>query len=114
MHKRNIYAAIVASLTLFLATESRAETVAGKVIAIADGYTTYDHRPRFCEENAQNRRENPMNRYLGLLALTWLACVAMPAHAGENHAALVKSMTGDVQVARQHETFEATSGTTLL
>lgn len=64
-----------------------------------------------------------MNRYLCLLALGGLVCLVMPAyagegHAGENHtggdhAALVKSVTGVVKVTRQHDTFEATSGTTL-
>ena len=48
------------------------------------------------------------------LPLALLACLAMPAFAGEDHAALVKSVHGDVKVTRQHETFEATSGTTLL
>lgn len=56
-----------------------------------------------------------MKRYLclltfALIALTWLA---MPAVAGEDHAALVKSVNGVVQVFRQHQTFEAKAGTTL-
>lgn len=63
-----------------------------------------------------------MKRYLSLLALAWLACLTIPAHAGENHvvkaaaddhAALVKSTTGIVRVTRQHDTFDATGGTTL-
>ena len=56
-----------------------------------------------------------MKRYLCLLAfaLTALACVAMPAVAGEDHAALVKSVNGVVKVIRQHDTFEAKAGTTL-
>ena len=37
----------------------------------------------------------------------------MPAVAGEDHAALVKSVNGGVNVTRQHETFKAASGTTL-
>ena len=55
-----------------------------------------------------------MHRYLCLLALLGLACLAMPVLAGEDHAALVKSVTGDVQVTRQHDTFKATSGSELL
>ncbi|MEO6926330.1 MAG: FecR family protein [Rhodanobacter sp.] len=56
-----------------------------------------------------------MKRYLCLLALAvaGLACLAMPALASEDHAALVKSVNGIVKVTRQHDTFEATSGTTL-
>lgn len=62
-----------------------------------------------------------MKRSLCLLALVWLVCLTMPvlAHenhavvAGETHAALVKSVHGDVQVTRQHTTFKATSGTEL-
>ncbi len=69
-----------------------------------------------------------MKRYLSLLALVWLACLTMPAHAAEaravegpavedhaieDHAALVKSVQGNVKVTRQHATFDATSGTTL-
>lgn len=59
-----------------------------------------------------------MKRYLCLLALTWLACVTMPARAGEDqgtadHAALVKSVTGVVKVTRQQQTFDAAGGTTL-
>jgi hypothetical protein len=79
-----------------------------------------------------------MKRYLCVLAMTWLACLAMPAHAGkghavkdqavkgpavsgpavdaqvaQDHAALVKSVTGVVKVTRQHTTFDATGGTTL-
>lgn len=55
-----------------------------------------------------------MKRYLCLLALVGLACLAMPALAGDDHAALVKSVSGDVQVTRQHETFKAISGSELL
>jgi hypothetical protein len=59
-----------------------------------------------------------MKRYLCLLAMVYLACLAAPArtvenHADEDHAALVKSVTGVVQVTRQHDTFAATGGTTL-
>ncbi|HZX69850.1 MAG TPA: FecR family protein [Rhodanobacter sp.] len=54
-----------------------------------------------------------MKRNLCLLALAWLACLTLPVHAGEDHAALVKSVTGVVTVTRQHNSFEATSGTTL-
>ena len=62
-----------------------------------------------------------MKRQLCLLASVLLACLAMPvlageshvAVAGESHAALVKSVNGDVKVTRRHDTFEATSGTTL-
>ena len=55
-----------------------------------------------------------MNRYLCLLVFAWLACLAMPALAGQDHVALVKSVNGVVKVTRQQATFEATSGTTLL
>ncbi|MEO7071757.1 MAG: FecR family protein [Rhodanobacter sp.] len=55
-----------------------------------------------------------MKRYLCLIVLALLACMAMPALAGEDHAALVKSVNGDVQVTRQHDTFAASSGTKLL
>ncbi|MGA9342271.1 MAG: hypothetical protein WBV61_08045, partial [Rhodanobacteraceae bacterium] len=54
-----------------------------------------------------------MKRYLWLLAVVWIACLVMPAQAGEDHAALVKSVTGAVNVTRQQHTFAATSGTTL-
>lgn len=68
-----------------------------------------------------------MKRHLCVLALTWLACLVMPVHAVENqssdayvagpvaedHAALVKSVAGVVKVTREHDTFDATSGTTL-
>lgn len=55
-----------------------------------------------------------MKRYLLLLALAVFTCLAMPAVAGQDHAALVKSVHGDVAVTRQHQKFQATSGTTLL
>jgi hypothetical protein len=55
-----------------------------------------------------------MKRYLSLLALAWLSCLAMPVHAAEDHAALLKSVTGAVTVVRQHDAFDANSGTTLL
>jgi hypothetical protein len=59
-----------------------------------------------------------MKRYLCLLSLVCLACLAAPAHAVENHAdedhaALVKSVAGDVKITRQHDTFAVTGGTTL-
>jgi hypothetical protein len=64
-----------------------------------------------------------MKRYLSVLAMAWLACLVMPAHAVDTqaagdhavaeHAALVKSVTGVVEVSRQHATFDATGGTTL-
>lgn len=59
------------------------------------------------------RQEDPMKRYLCLLAVAWFTCLAMPAVAAESHAALVKSVSGVVQVTREHKTFAATSGTTL-
>ena len=55
-----------------------------------------------------------MKRYLCLLALAWLPCLAMPAYAADDHAALVKSVTGTVTVDRQNQSFVATSGSTLL
>lgn len=51
-----------------------------------------------------------MKRFLCLLVFM---CLALPALASEDHAALVKSVTGVVQITRQSKTFEATSGTTL-
>ena len=62
-----------------------------------------------------------MKRSLCLLALVWLACLSTPvlavenhsAVAAESHVALVKSVSGDVQVTRAHRTFKASSGTTL-
>jgi len=77
-----------------------------------------------------------MNRYLCLLAVTSLTCLATPVFAAghvkkpaaatpvaaepvvedhiADHAALVKSVTGVVKVTRQQETFDAKSGSTLL
>lgn len=57
-----------------------------------------------------------MKTYRTLLwpAFVLLACLAMPAIAGEEHAALIKSVQGDVKIIRQHETIEATSGSTLM
>jgi hypothetical protein len=54
-----------------------------------------------------------MKRYLCLLALVGFAGLAMPALAGDDHAALVKSVHGDVQVTRQHDTFKAIGGSEL-
>lgn len=55
-----------------------------------------------------------MKRYLCAFVLAFLAGLAMPVLAGENHAALVKNVHGDVNVTRRHDTFKAISGTTLL
>ena len=55
-----------------------------------------------------------MKRFLHLLVLVCFACLAMPVLAGENHVALVKSVHGDVNVTRQHQTFKVTSGSTLM
>ena len=52
-----------------------------------------------------------MKRYLFLLALACLTCMAMPALAGDGHA-LVKSVNGNTN-AQQHDSFGTTSGTTL-
>lgn len=54
-----------------------------------------------------------MKRNLLLLVLIVLGW-AMPALAADDHAALVKSTAGVVQVTRQNRTFEAKSGTTLM
>jgi len=59
-----------------------------------------------------------MKRYLCLLAMAWLTCLAMTAYAdgdqvAQDHAALVKSVTGVVKITRQQNTFDATGGTTL-
>lgn len=53
-----------------------------------------------------------MKRYLLVLVVALLGCVAIPALAGES-VALLKSATGNVKVIRQHQAFEATSGTRL-
>lgn len=55
-----------------------------------------------------------MRRYLCVLMLVVFAWVAMPLSAAEDHAALVKSVNGDVKVTRQDETFTAAAGTRLL
>lgn len=55
-----------------------------------------------------------MKRNLLLLVLAVIGFLAVPALAAESHAALVKSVTGEVQVTRQDQTFEAKSGTTLM
>lgn len=55
-----------------------------------------------------------MKRYLFVWAVALLTCLAMPAFAGNDHAALVKSVNGDVQVTRHSHAFKASSGTTLL
>lgn len=54
-----------------------------------------------------------MKRYLYLLIVAWFGFVSMPGLAAEDHAALVKSITGIVKVTRQQHTFEATRGATL-
>lgn len=53
-----------------------------------------------------------MKRYVFLLGFAWLACMAMPALAGDGHAARVKSANGDVGVQR-HDSSTATRGATL-
>ena len=47
------------------------------------------------------------------LVLALLAGVATPVLAGEEHAALIKSVHGDVKIIRMHQTVEAASGATL-
>jgi hypothetical protein len=54
-----------------------------------------------------------MKRHLCLLVLVCLACLTALAYADEDHVALVKSVTGDVKITRQHDTFGATGGSTL-
>ncbi|MBB5358247.1 hypothetical protein HDE76_001453 [Rhodanobacter sp. ANJX3] len=76
-----------------------------------------------------------MKRYLCLLGVAWLVCLAMPVHATghakkkpvttsvaadpviadeiADHAALVKSVIGVVKVTRGQQTFDASSGNTL-
>ena len=53
-----------------------------------------------------------MKRYLLLLALAVLTCMAVPALAGDGHAVPATSMNGNVNVQR-HDPSGATSGTTL-
>jgi hypothetical protein len=53
-----------------------------------------------------------MKRYLLLLALAWLTCMATPALAGDGHSAHVTSVAGDTSV-QQHDSSGATGGTTL-
>ncbi|SEL79737.1 FecR family protein [Pseudoxanthomonas sp. GM95] len=55
-----------------------------------------------------------MKRYLCLLALATLAFFAVPALAADDHVALVKTVSGNVQVIRQDATVQAAGGTTLL
>lgn len=55
-----------------------------------------------------------MKRYLCVLALISLFCAVMPVRAGEVHAALIKSVNGDVNVTRPHQdAVRATAGATL-
>jgi hypothetical protein len=54
-----------------------------------------------------------MTRYLLVLIVAWFSLIAMPAVADEDHAALIKSVTGVVKVTRQQQAFDATGGTTL-
>lgn len=54
-----------------------------------------------------------MKRLLCVLIWAWLGCVAITAFAGEDHAALIKSIHGVVNVTRQQKTFEAIPGATL-
>lgn len=54
-----------------------------------------------------------MKKYLQLLAFGWLTCLVMPAVATDTHAALLKSVHGDVQITRHDKTFPAVSGGTL-
>ena len=53
-----------------------------------------------------------MKKSLVLLVLTWLMGTVLPAQAAD-HVALVKSVSGSVQVIRDGQTFDATSQTTL-
>ena len=53
-----------------------------------------------------------MKRYLLLLALGWLLCMAVPAFAGDGHGAPGTSMNGDVIVQR-HDSSGVSGGTTL-
>jgi hypothetical protein len=59
-----------------------------------------------------------MKRYLVLVAMAWLTCLALPAIAGSSvadsdHAALIKSVTGEVKIIRGKNTIAATRGATL-
>ena len=76
-----------------------------------------------------------MKRYLCLLGVAWLVCLAMPVYSTghvkkkpvvtlvaadpviadeiADHAALVKSVIGVVKVTRGQQTFDASSGSTL-
>jgi hypothetical protein len=46
-------------------------------------------------------------------ALAVFTCLASPANAAEDHAALVKAVTGVAKIVRQQQTFDAVSGTRL-
>ncbi len=59
-----------------------------------------------------------MKRFLLWIGMASLACLTLPALAGstsaaEDHAALIKSLTGDVKVTRDHVSFEVARGATL-
>jgi hypothetical protein len=64
-----------------------------------------------------------MKRFLVLLAMAWLTCLALPAlaandvagnqAAGSDHAALIKSVNGEVKIIRAHTEIAATRGATL-
>lgn len=53
-----------------------------------------------------------MKRYLFLLAIAWLACLAMPALAGDAHGAPANRLNGDV-TAYEHDASGPASGATL-
>lgn len=53
-----------------------------------------------------------MKRYLLLLGFAWIACMAVPALAGNDHAAAANGGNGTVKVA-QHDAPGLMSGTTL-
>lgn len=54
-----------------------------------------------------------MKKFLCLLSLAWLTCLAAPAAAAGDHVALVKSVSGSVKVMRAGKTLDVASDTTL-
>jgi len=54
-----------------------------------------------------------MSKFLALLAAGCLLCVSLATSAAESHAALVKTVSGRVTIARDGNTRDAESGTRL-
>lgn len=54
-----------------------------------------------------------MKKFLCLLSLAWLVCLAAPVAVAGDHVALVKSVSGSVKVMRAGKTLDVASDTTL-